>query len=176
MTDPGATIETVWMEMTAPPSGPPPAAPAHAAEVRREAPPTLAMYRALHAEIGAPWGWDQHVDLPDADLGAVLADPAVTILVLWIEGEAAGFAELDGRAGDGIEIVHFGLAPRWFGSGIGSWFLRQVLEIAWSARPTRVWLHTDTCDHPKARAVYAAAGFAEFRRTWEPGACPDAGA
>lgn len=165
------TIETVWMEMTAPPADPAPPS-VEGVEVRRAAPPTLAFYRFLHAQVGAPWGWDQHVTLPDGELAAVLADPALVVLVVWVDGNPAGFAELDGRAGDGIEIVHFGLAPDFFGRGLGRLFLRQVLDVAWRSGPRRVWLHTDVCDHPKAQATYAAAGFTVFRRTWEPGPCP----
>jgi GNAT superfamily N-acetyltransferase len=170
MTSVDETIETVWMEMTEPPAGAPPPA-VEGAELRRAAPPTLAFYRFLHAQVGASWGWEQHVTLPDAELSAVLADPALIVLVLWVDGNPAGFAELDGRAGDEVEIVHFGLASAFLGRGLGPWFLRQVLDFAWRARPRRIWLHTDECDHPKAQATYAAAGFKVFQRTREPGSC-----
>ncbi|MDZ4233481.1 MAG: GNAT family N-acetyltransferase, partial [Dietzia sp.] len=94
-------------------------------------------------------------------------------------GETAGFAELRmspcgdepgadlDDLGDGVdvEIVYFGLLPRFAGLGLGGWFLSEVTRIAWQVQGCRrVWLHTCVDDSPAAMPNYLSRGFVEYAR------------
>jgi GNAT superfamily N-acetyltransferase len=48
------------------------------------------------------------------------------------------------------------------GRGLGPWLLATALHAEWRSNPDRIWLHTDTWDHPAALGVYARAGFQVF--------------
>jgi hypothetical protein len=37
--------------------------------------------------------------------------------------------------------------------------LAEALSETWKSNPSRIWLHTDTWDHPAAVKVYERAGF-----------------
>jgi hypothetical protein len=41
--------------------------------------------------------------------------------------------------------------------------LSRAVETAWSAGPSRVWLHTCTLDHPSALPNYRKRGFRPVR-------------
>jgi hypothetical protein len=43
---------------------------------------------------------------------------------------------------------------------VGSAKFRRA--VVWSYAPSRIWLHTDTWDHPKAQFVYQRAGFRTY--------------
>ena len=51
--------------------------------------------------------------------------------------------------------------------GTGPYPLDHALRSAWSTRPQRIWLHTDTWDHPKAIATYQRAGFKIYAQRFE---------
>ena len=97
--------------------------------------------------------------MPEADLETLLVDDATHIHVLRVDGEAAGFCEFNNVGQAAIELVHFGLVPAVQGKQLGPFLLDQGLRAAWSHKPQRLWLHTDTYDHPAARSVYGRAGF-----------------
>ena len=88
----------------------------------------------------------------------------VEILVLYRNGAPAGFAELDRRQEGQIELAYFGLMPEAIGQGLGVWLLHEIIDIAWSCEPERLWLHTCTHDHPRALPLYQRAGFAPYRQ------------
>jgi GNAT superfamily N-acetyltransferase len=58
-----------------------------------------------------------------------------------------------------VEIVYFGLLPRFVGRGLGGQLLTAAVQRAWQRTTVRVWLHTCTLDHPRAVANYLARGF-----------------
>ena len=87
--------------------------------------------------------------LPDPDLGNV-------------DGQPAGYSELDRREPGQIELAYFGLFPQFIGQGLGKYFLGWTLDRAWSYGPDRVWLHTCDLDHPAALPNYQQAGFVVF--------------
>jgi GNAT superfamily N-acetyltransferase len=125
--------------------------------------PSVAYYRFLYHTIGKDYHWYSRGKLPDAELAVLLADPAEEIHVLHVDGNPAGFAELDGRATGEIELVQFGLMPEWIGQGLGRYFLQWTIDQAWSRRPGRFWLHTCSLDHPAALPNYLKAGFSLYR-------------
>jgi GNAT superfamily N-acetyltransferase len=125
--------------------------------------PSLAYYRFLYDAVGRDWEWTSRKRLSDDALAAVIHDPLDEVYVLFVAGVPAGFVELDRRAEGEIEIVHFGLMPEFIGQGLGKWLLRWALDKAWGYGPRRLWLHTDTKDHPAALPNYLKAGFAIYR-------------
>jgi hypothetical protein len=64
---------------------------------------------------------------------------------------------------DSVEIAYFGLAPGALGQGLGKHLLSYAVLDAWGMKPSRVWLHTCTLDHPAALPNYLARGFAPYR-------------
>ena len=84
--------------------------------------------------------------------------------VLHVDGTPAGFAELDRRNGDDLELVQFGLMPGFLGQGLGRYFLAWTIDRVWSYRPRRLWLHTCTLDHPAALPNYQKAGFTVYKQ------------
>jgi len=81
-----------------------------------------------------------------------------------VDGKPAGFAELDRRQPNEIELVQFGLMPDYIGRGLGKWFLQWTIDKAWSYQPKRFWLHTCTLDHAAALPNYLRAGFTIFKQ------------
>jgi GNAT superfamily N-acetyltransferase len=129
--------------------------------------PTVGYYRFLHSSVGEKWNWEGRPKLSDTDLAAIIHDPRDEIHVLFVDGVPAGFVELDRRTEGEIEIVFFGLVPEFFGQGLGKFFLQWVVTRAWSYCPRRLWLHTDTEDHPAALPLYLRMGFVAYKEVAE---------
>jgi GNAT superfamily N-acetyltransferase len=162
---PTVDVVRTYLEMRAPdalrPAGPPPDVQAR---VQRLDQPSVAEYRALYRDVGAAYHWRDRLAWDDERLAAYLADRAVSIWVLEVNGARAGYFELK-RDGDAVEIVYFGLAGSFIGRGLGKYLLTRAVEEAWRAsRVTRVWLHTCTLDDRAALPNYLARGFVETRR------------
>ena len=161
---PQTQIETriAYLEMRAPPPGPLPA-PRPPAAVNRIAQPSVAFYRFLYDSVGAPWLWWERRIVDDDALAAIIGDPGVTLDVLTLDGEPAGFAELDARRWPNIELAYFGLRPQFIGRGLGPALLGHAVNQAWALQPRRLWVHTCDLDHPRAEAMYERAGFVPYR-------------
>ena len=125
--------------------------------------PSVAYYRFLYNAVGRDYHWYSRGKLSDAELATVIQHPLDEVHVLHVDGNPAGFAELDRRRADDIELVQFGLIGDYIGQGLGKWFLQWVIDKAWSYRPKRFWLHTCTLDHPAALPNYQKAGFAIYK-------------
>ncbi|MHA1548499.1 MAG: GNAT family N-acetyltransferase [Alphaproteobacteria bacterium] len=149
-------------------AGPPaPAAPQPNLSVDLIAAPSVALYRFLYDTVGEPWLWDNRRRMNDAAIEAIIHHPRVAIQVLSVGDQPAGFAELDGRAGGGIQLAYFGILPDFIGQKLGPWLLARVLNEAWAQKPGRVTVNTCTLDHPAALAMYERAGFVPYRRVTE---------
>ncbi|WP_416066584.1 GNAT family N-acetyltransferase [Rhizobium sp. ZK1] len=57
--------------------------------------------------------------------------------------------------------------PEDQGRRLGPYLLDWSLKEIWAHLPERVWLHTDTWDHPKAKATYERIGFKAYAEVWE---------
>jgi GNAT superfamily N-acetyltransferase len=112
--------------------------------------------------------------MSDRELAAIIADPAVDVHVLWRAGVPVGFAELDRRRPPEIVLTYLGLVPEVIGRGLGRYLLDHTVAAAWRHRPTRLWLHTCTLDHPRALELYLETGFRPFLRRVERVALPAA--
>lgn len=140
-----------------------PSRPLPNARAERLAPCTVVRYRALYAAVGADWHWHDRDAWPDERLAAHLADPSVGIYLFTVDGETAGYFELQQHAEGDVELAYFGLVPAWIGKGLGRAMLTAATKQAWQLGATSVWLHTCTLDHPHAIANYRARGFDEYR-------------
>jgi len=124
---------------------------------------TPAPFSALYSTVGKDYHWYSRGNLADDALAAILKNPLNEVHVLHIEGTPAGFAELDRRNPNDIELVQFGLMPGFIGHGLGKHFLQWTIDYVWSRRPKRFWLHTCTLDHPAALPNYLQAGFTLYK-------------
>ena len=162
---PVVDVLRTYLEMRTPDALRPAAAPAAAPPlvVRRLDRPTVEEYRGLYAGVGARYHWRDRLRWSDDELAAHLALRSVTVWVLEVGGETAGYFELKRHFDDSVEIAYFGLMPAFVGRGLGRFLLTRAIEEAWALEATRVWVHTCTLDHPAALANYRARGMSEYR-------------
>jgi ribosomal protein S18 acetylase RimI-like enzyme len=116
-------------------------------------------YLTLYRRVGAPLRWDQRLQMPTQELIALLQSSLRIYVLRDATHNALGFCEFDRGGFPEIELKNFGLLPEAQGRGLGSWLLGIALDREWSSGPQRIWLHTDTWDHPAAIRVYERAGF-----------------
>ncbi|MBO1074838.1 GNAT family N-acetyltransferase [Roseomonas marmotae] len=152
--------------MERPPAGPAPALPADA-HVEVVAGCTVPFYRYLYNTVGQDYVWWLRRTVGDAEIANVLADPAVSIHVLYHGGAPAGFYELERRGSGQTNIAYFGLLPHAVGRGMGAGFLRHAIDQGWARGTRLLTVNTCTADHPRALPNYRAAGFTETRRVRE---------
>ncbi|WP_375412864.1 GNAT family N-acetyltransferase [uncultured Bradyrhizobium sp.] len=129
--------------------------------------PDLDWFRNLYRRVGEEWLWFSRLQMPDAELAAIIRSPMVDVHALMHEGRDEGLLELDFREAGQCELAFFGVTAELIGSGAGRWLMNRALELAWSRQVSRVWLHTCTLDHPSALAFYRRSGFRPFRRQIE---------
>lgn len=160
-----------YLEMTERPAGlVPPPSPLRL-DPRR--PITPDAYRTLFRRVGAPWLWFSRLVMRDADLAAILDDPAVELFaVVSPDGDDVGMLELDFREAGACELAFLGLVPELAGQGHGRWLLAEAVSRAWRPGVGRVHVHTCTLDHPAALSAYCRAGFTATRRAIERFADP----
>ena len=137
----------------------PPSEDARLAEVRLSA----SDYLALYALVGERWHWRDRARMDPADLGRYLASPDVHVWILSVEGETAGYFELQRYPDARVEIMYFGLAQAFIGRGLGGWMLTRAVEEAFALGASHVTLHTCTLDAPAALPNYLARGFSIVR-------------
>ncbi|HEY5300820.1 MAG TPA: GNAT family N-acetyltransferase [Acetobacteraceae bacterium] len=128
---------------------------------------TVGFYRYLYDTVGAPYVWWLRRTMSDADLAALLAEPRLSVHVLYAAGEPAGFFELDGRAWPDVNLSYFGLLPHAVGTGLGFPFLGRAVEAAWRPGARGMTVNTCTADHPRALPTYLRAGFRPLRQVRE---------
>ena len=151
-----------YLEMNAPPRGPELSPPLGTVIVEREA-PDATTYLALYRAIGAPLHWDQRSRMASDELQGFLTGPATRLYVLRLADRSVGMCEFDRVGEPDVELTHFGLIPDFQGQRLGPYLLDRALRSIWASPGTRrIWLHTDTYDHPKALSVYQRAGFQTY--------------
>ena len=126
--------------------------------------PSVSYYRSLYDSVGKDYHWRTRKKMSDEDLGRTIRDPSDELHVLHADGSPVGFAELNRRQRDEVELVQFGLIPDFIGQGLGKWFLQWTIDKAWSYQPKRFWLHTCSLDHPAALSIYKKAGLLLFKQ------------
>jgi GNAT superfamily N-acetyltransferase len=133
------------------------------ARIERRSPCSVALYRQLYKDVGKQWYWHDRLEWSDAQLAAHLAAPNVGVWELQVNGESAGYFELQRHDDGSVEIVYFGLTPKFIGKGLGGPLLTRAVEEAWTMSAKNVWLHTCTLDSERALPNYRARGFREYK-------------
>lgn len=166
MTD--TILRVHYLELTQLPAPIPPRA-GHERIEREEL--DLKDYLDIYQRVGEPLRWDQRLRMPRTELDALLQSGRIaTYLLRDVSGNAQGLCEFDRTHAPEIELKNFGLIPQAQGRGLGPWLLATALHHEWQFNPTRIWLHTDTWDHPSAIRVYERAGFRTYLTRDEPSA------
>ncbi len=143
-------------------------APREATEQVTEEKLSRGEYLALYQRVGAPLRWDQRLQMPAGELTALLQTSLHIYVLRDAANHALGFCEFDRSKFPETELKNFGLVPEAQGRGLGSLLLGMALQQEWSSGPQRIWLHTDTWDHPAAIHVYERAGLRVYAVREEP--------
>lgn len=169
MTKPPIPVTITKLEMLAKPSGLRP-------QLRREhdngrvvllkvKQPPVHFYRYLYETVGRDHVWVERTRMSDEALAGIVQDERVELYVLYCEGAPAGYAELDFRKMPNAELAYFGLIKDFIGRGLGGFLLATAIDIAWAKPIERLWVHTNTLDHPRALPLYQQMGFVPYAQT-----------
>jgi GNAT superfamily N-acetyltransferase len=159
-------VTVTFLRMDHPPRDEARPLPANA-EVRRDRWCTVEQYRSLYNKVGQQYVWWLRRMVPDHALAAMLRDARVSIHVLHIDDEPAGFYELDRTPWPAVNLSYFGLMPHAIGQGLGFAFLRHAIDTSWGMGPRAITVNTCTADHPRALPTYVRAGFRPIRQVNE---------
>ncbi|MCI0485289.1 MAG: GNAT family N-acetyltransferase [Blastocatellia bacterium] len=121
-------------------------------------------HRYLYAEVGRLYHWIDRLDWTDEEIRAYLANPDLSLWVMYCEGVPAGYFELLKCEDGSTEIAYFGLLQEFLGRGLGKHLLTVAVERAWAEGANRVWLHTCTLDDEAALPNYLKRGFVPFKQ------------
>ena len=118
-------------------------------------------YAYLYEAVGKDCHWEERRDLDPASLNTIINDDVTDIRILYADGCPAGFFELElSNLPEQAELLYFGLTPNYRGLGLAKWFLSAAISAAWSHKPAKLSLQTNTLDHPAALSLYQKLGFA----------------
>ncbi|TXS91381.1 GNAT family N-acetyltransferase [Parahaliea maris] len=163
----GATIwylemrESDWLQ--------PKPAPEGLAVIEAEV-PEYRFNRYLYQLVGEPWQWTDKLALSDDAWRTHVESENLRTWVAYHRGSIAGYYELQRQDEDQVELLYFGLAPKFIGFGYGGYLLTHAIRSAWSwGRVRRVWVHTCSDDHEGALNNYKARGFRLYLTEQESG-------
>ena len=161
-----ANVTVTFLRMDRAPTEPAPELPP-SATVRALASCSVPRYRRLYNTVGGPYLWWLRRIMPDRELGSLLSRASVSIHVLEVTGEEAGFYELDASHWPAVNLSYFGLMPEFVGLGMGSAFLRNAVDTAFSMGARALTVNTCTADHARALPAYLKVGFRTVRQVPE---------
>jgi ribosomal protein S18 acetylase RimI-like enzyme len=156
-------VTRTYLELSAPDDLRPVMPPNPAPRIERLGQCPASFYRYLYAEVGRGFRWTDRLAWSDETIRAHLTTPGLSLWLLSWEGAPGGYFELKPHPDGSVEIAYFGLLPEYIGRGWGKYLLSEAVGEAWRGRPTRVWLHTCTLDHPAALPNYLERGFRAVR-------------
>lgn len=136
------------------------------------------LVRETHLRVGTPHHWGS-VLWTDEQWAAQVALPHQYNWIILVDGEVAGLTSMVAEPGGDVQIMVFGLAPRWVGKGYGGAALTEAVRLAWKVPPVgaprvgRVRLDTMSLDHPHALPNYLARGFRVYRSEHSTKTIPD---
>jgi GNAT superfamily N-acetyltransferase len=128
-----------------------------------------ALTRSVQARVGAAYGWRSSTRSDQEWREVARAHPRCQYWLIEVAGETAGIGALEPQPGGDVEIRTFGLLPEYVGRGLGGHALTLVVQQAWATDPweaeavRRVWLHTNSNDHPSALLNYRSRGLHVYR-------------
>lgn len=132
-------------------------------EVHRASIPCGLLNRFFYREVGANWKWTDRLPWAEEEWQTYAEGSGLETWVGYLRGTPAGYFELARRHGGQVEIAMFGVLPPFIGRGIGGAMLAAAIRRAWEEGAQRVWLHTETSDHPHALGNYKARGMQVYR-------------
>lgn len=127
----------------------------------------VSFYRFLYSEVGGPWRWRDRLVISLDELHSAIADPNVSVHVLYVDGVPAGYVELS-KQGESTEVAYFGLRPDYMGRGYGKHLLSYGIARAWADGAERVFVHTCNLDGPHAMENYLKRGFCVYHTEEKP--------
>lgn len=117
-------------------------------------------YLALFRRVGAEHLWYSRLVMPRADLERALADPATHLRVCRMaDGCDEGLLEMSFATSGSCEIKYFGVTATLQGTGAARQLMNHAIATAFDRGVDRLWLHTNTIDHPRAMAFYRRTGY-----------------
>ena len=137
--------------------------PADAVELVHRHPISPSEYLELYTLVGELWLWRDRLVWNRDELERYLESPDVHVWTAHVRGATAGYFELRRNPDHAVEVMYFGLAPRFMGRGIGGWLLTRAVEEAFALGASRIVLNTCTLDAPQALPNYLARGFTIVR-------------
>ncbi len=161
--NPVGVVKVTYLEMRSPAELRPKRSPDPRFQVREAVVKQWEFNRFLYLLVGRDWFWNEKKTWADEQWQRYAEAESLRTFVGWHEGAVAGYYEMRRDNADGVEIAIFGLTPRFIGRGFGGALLTTALEAAWDMKPSRVWLHTCTLDHPSALPNYQARGMRVYR-------------
>jgi len=128
--------------------------------------PNPSLNRFLYATVGADWLWHERLSWTYDQWRKLVEHPNYQTWIAYYEGSPAGYFELESRKAGEVEIAYFGLMPEFISLGLGKSMIGQCVQQAWDVDGTnRVFVHTDSNDHPRALPNYIDAGFQPYKTT-----------
>jgi ribosomal protein S18 acetylase RimI-like enzyme len=132
-------------------------------EVRQVVNARPELNRFFYTAVGKDWYWTDRLGWSEEKWHEYAKRPELETWVCYVSGEQAGYFELEMQPGANVEIAYIGLLAEFIGRGIGKQLLTAAVERAWQMGAKRVWVHTNTHDHPHALGNYQARGFRIFK-------------
>lgn len=136
--------------------------------------PSPELNRFFYVTVGADWCWYSRLSWNHARWADYVGRADLETWVAYRSGTPAGYFELERQPRESVEIVYFGLLPRFIGQGLGRALLSAAIGRAWDMGAQRVWVHTCDLDHPQALANYQARGFTVYLQQSQFEQLPDA--
>lgn len=149
-----------------------PAKPAGVTALRVEL-PCPELNRFFYTAVGGQWYWVDLLPWSYERWEQLVSDPSFETWMGMVRGTPVGYFELVRLPDDVVEIVHFGLMPRFIGQGYGGDMLTQAVRRAWDMGASKVILNTNVLDGPHALTNYRARGFRVARQETLTKTLPD---
>src|SRR5262245_52894751 len=110
-------VTTYYLEMTAPEDLRPKRLDRDDLQVVQVVEPFPELNRFFYTAVGGDWYWLGRLPWTFEQWSKYLARTNVETWMLLVAGLPAGYFELDAAAGGDVEIVYFGILPRFIGQG-----------------------------------------------------------
>lgn len=160
-----ATVKT-YLQRDHPPEHPL-GSPPSGLTVQRLGAGDAGLYRQIYATLGTRWLWWTRLMLSEAELRAVLANPATEAQAVMLDGAPIGLVELDFTNAKTPDLAFLGLYDGHLGKGYGHWLMHWALTRAWAQPIKQLTINTCTFDSPQALAFYRAKGFSVIAQAIE---------
>lgn len=151
-------VTTYYLEMTSPDQLRPARSPAQPFVVRRALLTYPALNRFFYEEVGRAHHWTDRLAWTEEQWRSYLDRKNLQTWIGYLRDTPAGYFELEKQEA-AVQLVYFGLLPPFIGQGVGGALLTEAIERAWAMDTQRVWVHTNTVDHPAALHNYQKRGF-----------------